>query len=171
VDLSFFDRVLWFASAALAAAAIARILQQRLFTLPLKSFACMLGVVLVRDAALSIPHYKSHAYALLWEWTLPALLLSQIWAGLDILRAVARLYPKIGKLAVQIFLSCLATTVILCCLSLPFELHRLAGEETLLRSLFLLHRCVDGWIAGTLILVAVFFARFPAPSKQPPATW
>lgn len=128
----------------------------------------MLCVVLVRDMALSIPHFQTHTYAVIWELSLPPLLLAQLWAGLDTLRAVARLYPKIGKFAVRIFLSCLVATVALCCLSLPFELHRLAGQETLLRSLFLLHRCVDGWIAGTLILVAVFFARFPAPSKQPP---
>lgn len=128
----------------------------------------MLGVVVVRDVLLSIPHFKTHAYAATWEWSLPALLVAQMWAGLDTLRAVARLYPEIGKLAVRIFLSCLATTITICCLSLPFELHHLAGEETLLRSLFLLHRCVDGWIAGTLILVAAFFARFPAPVKQPP---
>jgi ABC-type transport system involved in cytochrome bd biosynthesis fused ATPase/permease subunit len=86
VDLSRFDEVLWVASAALAAAIIARILQQRLFQSPLKSFAWMLGVVLVRDATLSIPRYNTHAYAVIWEWTLPALLAAQLWAGFDTLR-------------------------------------------------------------------------------------
>jgi hypothetical protein len=167
VDLSRFDQVLWLASAVLAAATIGRILQQRLFVLPLNSFACMLVIVLARDIVLSVPHYKTHAYAVVWEWTLPALLIAQAWASLDTLRAVARLYPKIGKLAARIFLSCLGITVIVCCLTLPFELHRVAGGEALLRSLFLLQRCVDGWIAGTLILVAAFFARFPAPSNRP----
>ncbi len=168
MDLSRFDQVLWLASAVLAAAIIARILQQRLFQSPLNSFAWMLGVVLVRDAALSIPRYNTHAYAVIWEWTLPVLLAAQLWAGFDTLRAIARLYPNIGRFAVRIFLACLAITVTVCCLSLPFELHRLAGPEALLRSLFLLHRCVDSWIAGTLILVVVFFARFPAPLRRPP---
>lgn len=168
MDLSRLDQVLWLASAALAAAIIARILQQGLFRSPLKSFAWMLGVVLMRDATLSVPRYNTHAYAVIWEWTLPALLAAQLWAGFDTLRAIARLYPKIGKFAVRLFLACLAITVIVCCLSLPFELHRLAGPEALLRSLFLLHRCVDSWIAGTLILVAVFFARSPAPLRRPP---
>lgn len=128
----------------------------------------MLTVVLLRDAALSIPSYYTHTYALIWEWSLPALLAAQIWAGFDTLRAVAQLYPKIGDFAARIFLICLSITVIACCVTLPFELHRVAGEETALRTLFLLHRCVDGWMAGTLTLVAIFFARFPAPLKQPP---
>jgi hypothetical protein len=128
----------------------------------------MLGVVLVRDGVVSIPSYNTHAYAMAWAWTLPALLAAQVWAGLHTLKAVARLYPKIGRFAVRLFLACLAITVGVCCLGLPFELHRLRGEEAALRALFLLHRCVDSWIAGTLVLVAVFFARFPAPLKQPP---
>jgi hypothetical protein len=128
----------------------------------------MLGVVLVRDGIVSIPDYDTRAYAITWAWTLPALLVAQIWAGLDTLKAVARLYPKIGSFAVRLFLTCLAITVVVCCVGLPFELHRLKGEEAALRALFLLHHCVDCWIAGTLVLVAVFFARFPAPLKQPP---
>ena len=128
----------------------------------------MLGVVLVRDGVVSIPAYDTHAYAVAWAWTLPVLLAAQVWAGLDTLNAVARLYPKIGRFAVRLFLVCLAITVAVCCLGLPFELHRLRDEEAALRALFLLHRLVDSWIAGTLILVAVFFARFPAPMKQPP---
>lgn len=128
----------------------------------------MLGVVLARDGVVSIPRYGTHAYAVAWAWTLPALLLAQVWAGLDTLKAVARLYPKIGRFAVRLFLACLAITVAVCCLGLPFELHRLRGEEAALRALFFLHRSVDSWIAGTLVLVAVFFARFPAPLKQPP---
>jgi hypothetical protein len=128
----------------------------------------MLGVVLVRDGVVSIPTYNTHAYAMAWAWTLPALLAAQVWAGLDTLKAVARLYPKIGRFAVRLFFVCLAITVGVCCLGLPFEIHRLKGEEAALRALFLLHRSVDSWIAGTLVLVAVFFARFPAPLKQPP---
>jgi len=128
----------------------------------------MLGVVLVRDGVVSIPSYDTHAYAVAWAWTLPVLLAAQVWAGLDTLKAVARLYPKIGRFAVRLFLVCLAVTVAVCCLGLPFELHRLRDEEAALRALFLLQRLVDSWIAGTLILVAVFFARFPAPMKQPP---
>ncbi len=128
----------------------------------------MLGVVLVRDGVMSIPRYNTHAYTVAWEWSLPILLAAQIWAGLDTLKAVARLYPKIGNFAVRLFLLCLAITAVVCCLGLPLELHRLKGQEALLRTLFLLQRSVDSWMAGTLILVAVFFARFPAPLKQPP---
>jgi hypothetical protein len=168
VSLSHFDQALWWASAILAAAIIARIFQQRLFASPLRSFACMLAVVLLRDAALSIPSFYTHSYAVVWEWSLPALLAAQIWAGLDTLRAVGQLYPKIRKFAIRVFLSCLAITAAGCCLTLPIELRRVTDQETVLRTLFLLQRSVDGCIAGTLILVAAFFARFPAPLKRPP---
>jgi hypothetical protein len=161
-------QILWLASAVLAAAVIARIFHQRLFLTPLKTFAFMLGVVLLRDVILSVPGYDTHAYTAAWEWTLPAVLVAQIWVGFDTLKAVARLYPKIGNFAVGLFLICLAITVAVCCAGLPFELYRLHGHEALLRALFLLHRSVDSWIAGTLILVAAFFACFPAPLKQPP---
>jgi hypothetical protein len=168
VGLSYLDRALWLASSVLAGLVVWRIIQQRLFVSPFRALGVMLGVVLVRDAVVSIPSYDTHAYALTWAWTLPALLAAQVWVGLDTLRAVALLYPKIGRFAVRLFLTCLAVTVVVCCLGLPFELHRLRGEEAALRALFLLHRSVDSWIAGTLVLVAVFFARFPAPLKQPP---
>jgi hypothetical protein len=168
VGLSYWDRILWVASAVLAGLVIWRIIQQRLFSAPFRALGVMLGVVLMRDGIVSIPEYNTHAYAVVWAWTLPVLLTAQVWAGLDTLKAVARLYPKIGRFAVRLFLTCLAITVAVCCLGLPFELHRLSDEDAALRALFLLHRSVDSWIAGTLILVAVFFARFPAPLKQPP---
>ncbi len=147
---------------------IARILQQRLFASPLGGLAWMLAMVLARDAIMAIPSYRSHSYTVAWEWTLPPLLAVQVWAGLDTLRAVARLYPKFGNFAVRLYLVCMAISVAACCVSLPFELGRLSGEETFLRALFLLQRWVDSWIAGTLMLVSVFLARFPAPSKKPP---
>ncbi len=168
MGLSHFDQALWIASTLLAAVVIARILQQHLFVSPLKSFACMLLIVLLRDLILLIPRYYTHAYAVLWECSLPALLAAQIWVALDTLRAVARLYPKMGNLVIRIFLICLIITVIVCCVTLPFELRRLMGDETVLRAFFLVHRSVDAWIGGTLILVAFFFARSPAPLKQPP---
>ena len=168
MGLSRFDHILWFTSAVLATLIIVRIRQQRLLVSPLNSFAWMLGAVVTRDALLSIPAYDTHAYAVLWELSLPFLLAAQLWAGYDTLRAVARLYPKIGKFAIRLFLTCLAVTVAVCCLTVPFELHLLQGGEKLLRALFLLNRSVDSWIAGTLILVSLFFARSPAPEKQPP---
>lgn len=117
---------------------------------------------------MSIPRYDTHAYTVAWEWSLPVLLAAQIWAGFDALKAVTRLYPKIGKFAVKLFLVCLAITATVCCFGLPLELHRLTGQEAALRTLFLLQRWVDSSIAGTLVLVAGFFVRFPAPLKQPP---
>ena len=168
MGLSALERFLWAASAVLAAAIIWRIIQQKLWKSPFRAFGLMLGVVLARDVIVSIPPYDTPAYTLAWAWTLPILLAAQVWAGLDTLRAVARLYPKIGNFAVRLFLACLAITIFVCCVGLPFELDRLGREEAALRSLFLLHRWADSCIAGTLILVAVFFARFPAPLKQPP---
>jgi len=168
VDLSSFDRFVWFASATVAAAIICRITRQKLFVSPFRAFTSMLGIVLVRDVVMSIPRYNTHAYTVAWEWSLPVLLAAQIWAGLDALIAVARLYPKIGNFAVKLFLVCLVITAAACCLGLPLELHRLNGQEAALRTLFLLQRWVDSSIAGTLLLVALFFARFPAPLKQPP---
>lgn len=168
MGLSHFDQALWFASAALAAVIIGRIVYQGLFVPPFRAFGFMLGVVLARDIVLSISHYDSHAYIFIWKASLPILLAAQAWCGLETLRAVQRLYPQIGRFAISLFLTCLGITVAACCLGLPFELHRVAGQEALLRALFLLQRWVDSWIAGTLILVALFFARSPAPQRKPP---
>jgi hypothetical protein len=176
VDLSQFDQGLWFDSAVLAATIIGRIVQQHLFAPPFKSFALMLAVVVARDIVLAISGFDSKAYVLIWGWSLPVLLGVQTWAAFDTLRAVARLYPKIGNSAIRLFLGCLAITVIAGCVVVPLELHRVAGSElhrvaghvALMRAAFLLQRCVDSWIAGTLVLVALFFARSPAPLNQPP---
>lgn len=127
----------------------------------------MMMVVLCRDAVVSIPRYDSHAYTLAWEWTLPALLIAQAWAGLDTLTAVERLYRTFGSLVIRLYWLCLAISVAVCGVVLPFELRRLTRDEAELRSLFLLQRCVDSWIALTLILVSVFLACFTAPSKKP----
>lgn len=155
-------------SSLLAGLLVYRIFHLRLLSRPFKALALMLAVAVLRDFVLFTAPYTSHRYTMLWELTLPALLAAQIWAGYDTLRAVAALYPKLGTFAVRVFLACLAITIVGCCLGLPFELRRIAGHETLLRSLFVLQRWVDSWIAGTLVLVAFFFARFPAPVKQPP---
>ena len=168
MGLSHLDGILWAASSVLAGFVVWRILQQRLFVSPFRALAVLMGVVLLRDGVVSIPAYNTRAYTVAWAWTLPFLLGAQMWAGWDTLRAVARLYPKIGRFAMRLFMACLAITIAVCALALPFELPRLLAGDGGLRALFLLHRSIDSWIAGTLILVAVFFARFPAPLKQPP---
>lgn len=168
VELSSFDHALRVLSIALETAAMIRILQQRLFTSPFVSLACMLGVVLARDIVVSVPNYDTRAYIVAWEWTLFPMLAAQIWAGLDNLRAVARLYPAIGGFAVRLYLSCLAISVAVCSITLPFELRDISGSASFLRSLFLLQRCVDSWIAGTLLLISVYLIRFPAPPTKPP---
>lgn len=168
VSLPLFDQVLRFLSITLAAGAIARIVQQRLLAPPLTSLFWMLAAVLVRDAIVSIPRYDSHAYTLAWEYTLPVLLGAQLWAGLDTLLVIAQLYPNFGRFILRLYVFCLAISVAVCCLILPFETRRLLGGETVLRLFFLLQRCTDGCIAVTLMLASIFLAWFPAPSKKPP---
>ena len=168
MSLTLFDETLRVLSIVLAAAILYRIINQRLFTSPLSSFAAMLGVVLARDAAISIPRYDSHAYALVWEVSLPVLLLAQLWAGLDTLRAIARLYTTFGHFAIRLYLCCLGASVILCSVTLPWELARVNGPEAALRQLFLLQRYLDSLIAGTLILASAFLLRHLAPPRRPP---
>lgn len=168
MELPSFNQFISFLSAALAVVIVLRIVRQHLLVAPYKAFAVMLGVIVLRDVAVSIPPYTSPAYSAVWALTLPFLLVAHVWAALETLRAVAQLYPKIGNFAVRLFFACLIATIVVCCLGLPFELHRMTGQERLLREVFLVHRSVDSWVAGTLLLVAAFFARFPAPLKQPP---
>lgn len=168
MGLTAFDQTLRVLSIAFAAAVIYRIIQQRIFAPPLNSLAAMLGVVLARDAVVSIPPYDSHAYTVAWEITLPILLCAQIWAGFDALRAIAGIYTSFGSLIVRLYAVCLGVSTALCCLSFPFELRRVTGAEALLRELFLMQRCTDSCIAGTLTLAALFLAVHRAPSKRPP---
>ena len=168
MGLSTLDNLLWFLSAALPIVIIARIVHQRLYIAPFDAFVLMLGVVVARDVVLACLHYNSHPYVLVWAYSLPVILVSQIYAGLQTLISVARLYPRFGRLAVRLFATCLALTLAFCCVGLPFELHRLGGGEALLRSFFLVQRWVDSSLAGTLILASLFLMRSPAPPKQPP---
>ena len=168
MNLTLFDQTLRVLSIVLAAAILYRIINQRLFTSPLSSFAAMLGVVLARDAAVSIPRYDSHAYTLVWEVSLPVLLLAQLWAGLDTIRAIARLYVTFGNFATRLYVCCLGFSVVICSGALPWELGRVNGQEAALRELFLLQRCVDSLIAGTLTLVSAFLLRHLAPPRRPP---
>jgi len=168
VSLTLFDQTLRLLSIVLAAAILYRIIEQRLFTSPLNSFAVMLGVVLARDAAVSIPRYDSHAYTLVWEVSLPILLLAQLWAGLDTLLSIARLYETFGNFATRLYLWCLGASIVICSATLPRELARASGGEAVLRELFLLQRCIDSLIAGTLILASAFLLRHLAPPRRPP---
>jgi hypothetical protein len=168
VGLSTVDQVLWFFSAVLPVWIITRIARQRLYIPPFDGLALMLGVVVLRDVVLACLRYDSRPYVLVWEYTLPVVLVSQAYAGLQTLIAVSRLYRRIGRLVVRLFLVSLALTLACCCLGLPFELHRLGGEEAVLRSFFLAQRWVDSSIAGTLILASAFLLRSPAPPKRPP---
>lgn len=167
MELTVLDRILRFISVALEIAVLLRIAQQRLLISPLRSVALMIAVVLARDIVVSIPDYSSQAYAVAWEWTLPPLLAVQVWAGLDNLRAVARLYPEFGRFAVRLYVACLAISATVCSLMIPFELRRVSGSEALLRMLFLSQRCIDTWIAGTLILGSMFLVWAPAPANKP----
>lgn len=167
VGLTAFDQTLRLLSIALAAAVIYRIFQQRILAAPLGSLAAMLGVVLARDAVVSIPRYDTHAYAVAWEATLPILLAAQVWAGFDTLRATARIYRAFGNFAVRLYTTSLVLSITLCCVSFPFELRRLSGPEAFLRDLFLLQRGTDTCIAGTLMLAAVFLALRRAPPNRP----
>lgn len=168
MSLTLFDQTLRLLSIALAAAIIYRIIEQRLFTPPLSSFAAMLGVVLIRDAAVSIPRYDSHAYTRVWEVSLPVLLLAQLWAGLDVLLSIARLYATFGNFAARLYLWCLGASIVICSATLPRELAHVSGPEALLRALFLLQRCIDSLIAGTLILASAFLLLHLAPPRRPP---
>jgi hypothetical protein len=168
VSLTFFDQTLRLLSIVLAAVIIYRIIKQRLFTSPFNSFAVMLGVVLARDAAVSIPRYDSHAYTAVWEVSLPVLLLAQLWVGFDALLAIARLYVTFGNFAARLYLWCLGASIVLCGTTLPRELARVSGQEALLRELFLLQRCIDSLIAGTLILASAFLLLHLAPPCRPP---
>jgi hypothetical protein len=167
VDLSFFDRALWFATAFAASLIVARIVHQRLFTAPFDAFVLMLGVVIARDVALARLRYDSHPYVVIWELSLPVLLVAQLFAGARTLASVSRLYPGFGMFALKLFLTCLALTLACCCLGLHAELHRLTGEEAYLRTFFLAQRWSASIVAGTLILASLSLLRSPAPPKQP----
>jgi hypothetical protein len=161
--------ILSYVSMGLSAAAFARLVQQRLFgKSPFLAFGCMLLVGIARDGILHLTPYDTHQYALAWEITLAPLLLTHVWAALATYRRLAGLYPKIGSFATWLFAACVAVAVILCCTLTPFETPRIAGNELILRTMFLLHRWVDTLCAGALLLAVLFLSRLPSPMKHPP---
>lgn len=163
------NEILSVLSTGLSAVAVARLVHQRLITkTPFVAFGCMLVVGLVRDITLRLVPYETHEYALTWEWSLGPLLLTHCWAALSAYSRVVGLYPKIGRFAVWLFVSCLALAVIGCCAITPFEMPRIIGGELLLRTLFLLYRWVDTVCAGALLFAILFLSRFPSPMKRRP---
>lgn len=129
----------------------------------------MLAVGLLRDFALLITPFTSHAYAVVWEITLVPVLAAQISATVLTLRSVSKLYPKISSFASKLFSVFAAVTALSCCASLYFETRFLGGREAILRSFFLLGRWTHSLLAGTLILTMIFFACFPSPLRKRPA--
>jgi len=169
VGLSLIDHLLWFLSAALPILIIARIIYERIYVPPFDGFAFMLGVVVARDLVLACLHYGSHRYTIAWEFSLPVILVSQIYAALQNVVSITRIYPRFGKAAVRLFLGCFVVIALCCCLGLPFELHYITGESAVLRMFFLAQRWVDGCIAGTLLIACGILMRSPAPPRKPAA--
>lgn len=168
VGLSTFDNVLWIASAILPVLIVFRILHQRLCRAPFDAFIALLSVVVIRDVVLALLHYGSRAYLVMWEASVPAIVIVHIGAAQRLLKSIAQLYPFTGKFACRLFGVCLLLALVGCCLGLPFEFRHFNAHEMLLRTTFLLQRLVDSAIASTLVLVALSLLWGPAPPKQPP---
>ncbi len=168
VELSILDRLLWFASGAAPMLVLICLIRRRLLAPPFRGFAVMLLFGVLRELIMLVPPYGTHAYTVVWECSLVPVLAAQVWTANSALSSIALLYPRLGRFAVQLFSLCLAATACLSFLGLPFEVHRVAGSEAVLRLVFLVYRWVDTLIAGTLILTSAFFLRFPAPLKKPP---
>jgi hypothetical protein len=152
----------------MSASLLVRLWLGRLIAPPLNGLAVMLGAGLIRDLILVTPKYASHAYAITWEATLVPVLAAQSWATIEVLRAIAKLYPKIASFAVRLFSICFGASAILCCCGLYFETRLLAGNEAILRSFFLFDRWVHSLLAGTLVLTMLFFACLPTPVRKKP---
>jgi hypothetical protein len=78
---------------------LARLFQQGLWKVrPYSALGVFLLVDLARDLALLLPPYDSHPYTLIWEATLPVLLLAQIGAGVATYAAITELIQRSGGL-------------------------------------------------------------------------
>jgi hypothetical protein len=160
------DRALWFLTAALSAVALGRIFYLGLWRKqPLSSFAFMVLISALCDVAFFGLSNESHAYAVAWEAVLPVRLTSHGWAAFSAYRAVADLYQNLGRFAVWLFAAALSIATLVCCGTLPWELRQIGGNESFIRSMFLLYRWVDGLAAGALILTCGFLAAFPRPMR------
>lgn len=161
--------VLRYLSICLPVMLLLRLFQQGLWKVsPYGAFAVFLGVGLARDLVLLVPGYTTHLFTQLWEVTLPVLLLSQIGAGVSTYRAIASLYPKIGRFAAWLFGACLLAACAAGLALLPLEVKRIGAAEAELRVLFLVQRWVATLLAGGLTLAVLFLARFPAPLRRMP---
>lgn len=168
VGLSVLDWLLWYGSIVASASVLCCLMRRGLLVPPFRTFAMMIGMALLRDVLMLFFRYDTHAYALAWECSLIPLLVLQCWTASDCLKSIALLYPKIGHFAVRLFWISLGTTIVLCCSGLPFEVRHIAGNEGMLRALFLLQRWIASLIAGSLLLTVVFFLHFPLPAKRLP---
>jgi hypothetical protein len=148
---------------------LARLFQQGLWKVrPYSALGVFLLVDLARDLALLLPPYDSHPYTLIWEATLPVLLLAQIGAGVATYAAITELYPKIGPFAVKLFAACLILACLAGLVLLPFEVKRIGADEAPVRVFILVQRWVATLLAGGLVLAVLFLARFPRPLKKMP---
>ena len=150
-------------------ALLLRLVREKLWRIrPFSGLSAFLLINILRDLALLKPNYETHAYAVLWEETLPILLLAQIVAGIENYYAIANLYPGIGNFARRLFFACITAALIAGLLILPIELHRLGAEEPQLRMLFLSQRWTASLLAGALLMAVLFLSRYPAPLKRMP---
>lgn len=161
-------QALWYASPVLSLCVLHRLWRERLRSITYEGFAIMLVVGIARDVVLMNAPFESRLYSQLWAATLPLALVSQAVAALGTYAAIARLYPKLGRFGVGVFLGALVLTAVASCIVVPFETRRMTGGETMLRTLFALDRWIHTLIAGALLLAVAFLARYPRPLKRMP---
>ena len=147
---------------------LTRLVWSRLWHRELAPFGAMLLVGLCRDLGLLLPAYTTHAYTVAWEATLPMLLAAQAVAAIGLYRAIAKLYPRIGRFAVYLFAGALGLTACACVGLLPAELGHMTTREAVLRTAFLLQRWIASELAGGLLLAVLFLSRFPCPVRRLP---
>ena len=153
-DLS--DRALWLLTIALTVALLVRLVRADLWWRhPFHAFTFMLLVGLVREVILWPVSYAGHAYAVAWEVSLFAVLVCQVWAGWSA-------YEALHERDSREFVAVIAAAVALCLLPLLFESEHVYGCETVLRSMLMLYRFVDGCLAVMLIASAMRQRRVPA---------
>ena len=163
------DSLLWAVTAALPLLVVVRLAQVRLLTrAPYDGLAAFCLTVTVTD----ILHFwlptSTARYTDLWEATLPAVLCAHVFVCVRSYQAIVALYPKIGRWAHAVFLLCAGVAGLLTLIGVPWELAHIQGAESGVRIWILILHFTDGICGGALVLLVLYFSRYPKPLQTLP---
>ncbi len=157
---------LWYASAAAAAFALARLAAARLVRV-YPFFSLYLAAVVLRDGGLlAVGDPRSHMYMAVWLCTAPAAALLQAAAVAELFSKICANYPGIDRFVRVLLSATVVTAVGFASLTIAFDADVRPWSARTFQLVMISQRWITTALAAFLLATALFFHRYGGAMRR-----